>query len=89
MIETARAVRAWLIGLPGMVEAKTPEEGLRKAWGAYGGPGSVEDFKASLKAEGFEVEQVGAKFILRLPSPPMEGPNNYHRLHNITGRGRR
>ncbi len=66
MVETAKATRVWLLKFPGMIEASTPEECLRRAWGAYGGPRSVEDFKAALKAEGFKVEEVGADY--RLPS---------------------
>ncbi len=86
MIETARVTREWLKSLPGMVEASTPEECLRRAWGAYGGPGSVEDFKAALKAEGFPVVEVGAVYRLTLPTKPIEGPNNFHRLRNIRSR---
>ncbi len=87
MIETARVTREWLKSLPGMVEADTPEECLRKAWAAYGGPGSVEDFRAALKAEGFPVVEVGAVYRLTLPSKPMAAPDNTARLRNIVERG--
>ncbi len=86
MIETAKATREWLKSLPGMVEASTPAECLRRAWGAYGGPGSVDDFHAALKAEGFPAVEVGAVYRLTLPSRPIEGPNNFHRLRNIRSR---
>lgn len=89
MVETAKATRVWLKTLPGMIEADTPEECLRKAWGDYGGPGSVEDFRAALKREGFPVVEVGAVYRLALPSKPMAVPDNTARLRNIVGRGRR
>ncbi len=86
MIETAKAVRAWLRTLPGMIEASTPAECLHKAWAAYGGPGSVEDFKAALKAEGFPVVEVGAVYRLTLPTKPVQSENKFHRLRNIRSR---
>lgn len=84
MIETAKAVRAWLNTFPGMMEAKTPAECIRKAWGAYGGPGSVEDFRAVLKREGFPVVEVGAFYRLTLPSKPMRAPDNTAKLHHVS-----
>ncbi len=38
-MNNGQKVRACFMGLPGMVQADTPEEYLRKAWAAYGGPG--------------------------------------------------
>ncbi len=32
MVETAKATRVWMKTLPGMIEADTPAECLRKAW---------------------------------------------------------
>jgi hypothetical protein len=67
MVETAKATRVWLKTLPGMIEADTPEECLRKAWAAYGGPGSVEDLRAALKRDGFPVVEEGpGEFLLCL-----------------------
>lgn len=86
MVETAKATRVWFLTFPGMIETGSPEECIRKAWAAYGGPGSVEDLRAALKAEGFLVVEVGAVYRLTLPTKPIEGPNNFHRLRNIRSR---
>ncbi len=84
--ETNMAVRQWLNGLPGTVEANTGPEVLRKAWGMFGS-GGVEMFRQALARNGFAPEQVGPKFILRLPSRPIAGANaeRQRRLHNIAG----
>ncbi len=80
-------VRAWLMReVPGLVEAESPAAVLRKAWGLSGIECSVDDFHAALKAEGFPVVEVGAVYRLTLPSRPIEGPNNFHRLRNIRSR---
>ena len=85
-IETARAVRAWLNTLPGMVEAETPEECLRKGWAAFGKAG-LEPFRNALAREGFLPEALGRVFILRLPSKPIAGADwgRIRRVNNIAG----
>lgn len=85
-IETAKAVRAWLNGLPGTVQDGCSDGVVRKAWAAFG-RGNLEMFRAALAREGFRPEPLGATFILRLPSRPIAGANSdrHRRLHNIAG----
>ncbi len=66
-MNNGQKVRDWLNSLPGMVEADTPEECIRKAWGTFGGPCSVDELKQALKREGFKVEKVGPRYQLALP----------------------
>ncbi len=44
------------------------------------------DPETALKREGFPVVEVGAVYRLTLPTKPIEGPNNFHRLRNIRSR---
>ena len=55
-------------------------------WGMFGS-GGVEMFRQALARNGFAPEQVGPKFILRLPSRPIAGANaeRQRRLHHIAG----
>ena len=84
-IDMAKAVRSWLRGLPGTVDGNDSAECLRGAWASFG-HGNIEMFRVALEREGFIVEPLGAKFILRLPPKPVEGPNNFNRLRNIRSR---
>ncbi len=78
-------IRDWLNSLPGAIETLSGPEALwRIAWGACGVENvGIVEFKAALKGYGFDVEELGNKFILRLPGRPMAAANNADRLRNI------
>ena len=80
------AVREWLNTLPGPVEANTPAECLRKAWGMFGS-GGLEMFRQALARNEFKPEQVGPRFFLRLPGRSLASADAEHhrRLHNVAG----
>lgn len=60
-------VRDWLLARPGLVEAPTHDECLRKAWAACGVCCSVHDFAAALWRAGYAPVQVHNRFRLALP----------------------
>ena len=65
-------LREWLATLPGHFDGKDSGECLRKAWGAYGGPGSVDEFREALWRYGRKPVQVRAGlFRLALPAVPI------------------
>jgi len=76
-------IRGYLNSLPGTVQADSSSECLRMAWAGSGVDCSVNDFEDVLRMYGFQVEELGNKFILRLPSRPMTAANNADRLRNI------
>ena len=96
IVQDARfAVRSWLRGLPGMVQDGDSDGVVRKAWAAFArlttrspkssGHGNLELFRVALEREGFRVEPLGAKFILRLPSKPTGNADweRIRRMNNI------
>jgi len=85
MLTLHSKIRTWLEQKPGMFEAVTPQECLRKAWAASGVECSVEDFRAALNRVGFRPEVVRNRYRLALPAHPVEGENPYRALRNIPG----
>ncbi len=81
-----QAVRQWLNTLPGTVEADTPAECLRKAWGMFG-QGGLEMFRNALALHGFKPEPLGNMFILRLPTKPTGNADweRIRRMNNLAG----
>ena len=81
-------IREWLLSAPGLFEAPTPGEVLRKAWGHCGAECSVEEFRAALNRSGYVVDVVVGRYRLALPSPSISGPNHFNmpRLGNARDR---
>ena len=76
-------VKSWLEQKPGLFEADTPQEVVRKAWAASGVECSVEDFREALDRLGFRPDVVRGRYRLALPARPVEGENPYRALRNI------
>ena len=71
-IETNKAVRAWLVKLPGTLKAGGSDEVNLRAWELFGS-GDFEMFRNAMAMAGFKPEPLGREFILRLPSRSITG----------------
>ena len=82
------AVRAWLNSLPGLIsDESSPSRVLQRAWGASGIECSLGSFTDAMHLADFRPEQLGGKWILRLPSKPIAGAgeDRRRRLGNVVG----
>lgn len=62
-------LRAWLMTGPGALFGYSPQDVLRKAWGASGGCDlSFGSFIDALHALAFRPDQLGSRWVLRLSS---------------------
>ena len=79
-----RKIREWLLSKPGLFEAATPAEVLKKAWEACGVECEIEVFQAALWRSGFTVNVVRGRYRLALPTNPNRGVDNTPALNHTT-----
>ena len=72
MVSIDSKVRDWIMTLPGLIEASSPDECIRKAWAASGVESSVRTFEIVLSRLGYRpvcVRNDPMIYRLQLPSP--------------------
>ena len=81
-------IHGWCMSYPGLVISTSPQVVLRKAMAMFTAATGTECdlpvFTDHLWRLGFRADQLGANWILALPTKPLSSDSHYRRLRHIT-----